>query len=191
MRTLNRQRANIVISYLSETGKILDPGEVAYREHIFERNGVLRWRQSQTLGYGLIGVKIEHVLRLISEQDRVSGAWKSIHADLCEWRQCFENSKHLLWFDRRTQTALVVLKRNATPQAQLKAWAHGLLMAKKTNEQSDRKSVLAQLRESLDVVETLFDTHTPGLEAAGWDLTTSALETRSGARVEINLPQRR
>lgn len=185
MQTFNRQRANIVLSHLADTGVILSPAEVAQRERIFEQDGALRWRQSRILGYGLIGVKLQNVLGLITQQNRLSGSWKDNLTDLDQWYECFENHAHLLWYDAKTQTAFIVLKREATTHDQLKAWAHGLLMSKYGGEQGLNAEGLDRLSSTLNSAQALLDAHTSDLEAAGWDVRTSALETRSGTRVQI------
>src|ERR1700709_848660 len=66
MRTLNRQRANLVFSTFLEDSKSIHkeqslkalptPEEISLRERIFERDGVLRWKGSEIIGYCEIGV---------------------------------------------------------------------------------------------------------------------------------------
>lgn len=84
MRTLNRQRANIVFSnyldmvsytqsYVSEKsskqveieiGKcsVLTPEEVSHQERIFELDGVIRWKGSTIVGICTIGVPFRSIL---------------------------------------------------------------------------------------------------------------------------------
>jgi hypothetical protein len=84
MRTLNRQRANIVFSCYVESAaphhsfttkpqqqtrksgpegaRTLRPEEVSCSERIFERDGVLRWNRSTIMGYCVLGAAFKAVL---------------------------------------------------------------------------------------------------------------------------------
>jgi len=76
MRTINRQRANLVFSsYLEssydpssvttrirpENAKTLRPREVSSKERIFERDGVIRWNGSTIIGRCVLGVALKAV----------------------------------------------------------------------------------------------------------------------------------
>ncbi|TKA71199.1 hypothetical protein B0A49_06127 [Cryomyces minteri] len=57
MRTLNRQRANLVFSHLIEDDEVLTPEEVSKKERIFDWDGVVRWKGGQVIGHVKIGLK--------------------------------------------------------------------------------------------------------------------------------------
>ena len=186
MRSFNRQRTNIVVSHLRDTGKVLTPTEVSRSERIFERDGILKWRQTKSLGYGVIGVELGTLLQRVGGMNRGTGSFTEMEIDFVQWLKVFEKCSHLLWYDPQTRTTDIVLKRGATPYDQLKAWSHCLLMAKAMDEVSRRETVgdiLTLLRESLQGAESLFDISV--LEASGWDLQTAALETKPGTRIDV------
>ncbi len=62
MQTLNRQRANIVLSYIFEKDEILTPRQVSQMERIFERDGALRWCNGGVIGRCHFGVRLETLL---------------------------------------------------------------------------------------------------------------------------------
>ena len=189
MRTLNRQRANIVLSHLIDSGHILNPMQVARRERIFERDSIFRWRQRNALGYGIIGASLETTLKSMARKRYGSGSFTDMQVDVGNWQAVYEKAAYLLWFDDKAHTAFIVLKRGAKPRDQLQAWTLGLLMARQASESTwvsqDLAETVSRLREGCQQVEQLFVAHKSALEKAGWDLETSALETRSGTRVEM------
>ncbi len=103
----------------------------------------------------------------------------------------------------------IVLKEDIRPADQLKAWAHALLLARWAEERKsaepreigktaahvagadptdgghddDDVALLRRMSTTLGLINSAFDNHIRKLEAAGWDLDTPALETRSGTRL--------
>jgi hypothetical protein len=107
MRTLNRQRANIVFSsyiqslrdgrsyeevrkFWPKTGQLVvrenmkyklpSPKEVSIKERIFERDGVMRWHGSIIMGHCALGVPLKDILDNIlpSAQHPMTGSYSSI-----------------------------------------------------------------------------------------------------------------
>lgn len=193
MRSLNRQRANIVFAHLLGFDKLLSPQEVSKRERIFERSGVFRSDDKHVVGYGRIGVSLETLLgRGMSRSHRRT---RSVHLEatqqLPKLLDTFEEELYILWFDEKTSTAYITLKEGATVRTQLKAWLHGLILAREQAEGSKRSiasakfDVLQSLAETLARTKKLFDEYEHRLTAAGWDLDIAALETQSGTRLRV------
>ncbi|KAK7511266.1 uncharacterized protein IWZ02DRAFT_105436 [Phyllosticta citriasiana] len=262
MRSLNRQRANVVLSHLLEADKVLSPLDVAQRhERVFEfRDGVLRGARREVLGWGRVGVGLGEVLAVLpsSGSKRRSSTCSSIwswssngarvlgssgggggggkataNPSLARLLRIFDQEPYVLWFDAETRTALIVLKQDAGPVAQVKAWAQALMLAARyaarntistrpqrhhEHEEKEAREKIegaqddaaadafaaceAELRLTLERARDLFDDDASGdgghgggggrrgglarqrLEAAGWDLSIAALETRSGSRLQ-------
>src|SRR5271170_2511459 len=121
MKTLNRQRANIVLSALIGEKKTLSPAEVATHERIFERDGVLRWRGSEILGTCQIGVSLRLFLRAFSgEPHKASGSISGGRVTMQNLLDLFKGEEYLLWFDSSSGAAVIVLAENVTSETQLK-----------------------------------------------------------------------
>ncbi|RPB07847.1 hypothetical protein P167DRAFT_495171, partial [Morchella conica CCBAS932] len=217
LRTLNRQRANIVFSRLSDInstttttttgGVMVTPGRAARLERIFERDGVLRWGESEVLGFARIGATFSELAAsfhgaIASGGDGARGGlFPSSRPTITihDIAKVFRNEKHLLWYDARKREVTICLKNDITSEEQLKAWVHALFVAKKIRHHNDNNSekklsLSSPLtnEEILGVIETtLFDlgmsfaTTVGQLRAVGWDLGTAALETKPGYRVGI------
>ena len=196
MRTLNRQRANLVLSTLLDGGVTLSPEQVSGRERIFERDGVLRWKESYAvLGYAQIGVRLQALLALLGPGQASTGSIQTWGTALAELEQIHRNEDHLLWYDPRRRMTLIVLKERATAISQLKAWGHGLLVARRMTLQppssaesnSERRSNLIirdSIRNALADIQPCFaEEGIQDLKGVGWDLDTAALVTRPGFRI--------
>jgi hypothetical protein len=103
MRTLNRQRANIVFSaYLNpscytgsldserlphrigstpDTHCVLTPEGVSARERIFERDGVLRWLEGSVIGHCTLGVPLKYILDVLPHSNRNSQSGSYSYSD--------------------------------------------------------------------------------------------------------------
>ena len=195
MRCLNRQRANIVLAGILQHGVVLQPTDVAKRERIFERDGVLRWADDQILGHCRIGVTLETVLKCIGHQHARTGALDLQEVKMSELLHMYEDEGYILWFDYSQSEAMIVLKQDCTPIDQLKAWSHALIIAQSARAEKDAsqrqpkddrstlsKHVLADLQDALQKTHDLFAAFTDRLRDAGWDLDLAALETRAGTR---------
>ncbi|KAI9806184.1 MAG: hypothetical protein M1825_006299 [Sarcosagium campestre] len=190
MRSLNRQRANLVISSLLEDDTVLNPDEVSRQEAIFERDGILRWK-GIFLGYASIGVELHVLLSSLTHHKSQGGGIKEPFVELEELAMIFQEDEYLMWYDSKQSQAYVVFKENASPSSQLQAWAHALLAARESAKRgkisdasSERtRATLQIVRDSLKAVKSSFERYIPRLQEAGWDLETVALETRSGYRI--------
>ena len=74
MRSMNRQRANIVLSHLFHDKRALTPEEVSFEERIFEWDGVLRWKGSAPIAKARIGVSLRCLLTSLAPAHDVTGA---------------------------------------------------------------------------------------------------------------------
>ncbi|KAJ6092966.1 hypothetical protein N7486_008255 [Penicillium sp. IBT 16267x] len=156
MTSLNRQRANIVLSALLSSDpdtlsiqdkptnpskskrqnqwKILTPAQVAQQERIFPRDGVLEWTSSPShpskhLGTAEIGVSLPTFFSAHSSTSfQTSIPMTKLH-DL------FAEEQHILFLyprgaKRKIWHASILLKKGCAVQSQLKAWMHALLAAR-------------------------------------------------------------
>jgi hypothetical protein len=190
MRTLNRQRANIVFSALMEGGKALTPEDAAKQEFIFEKDGILRWQGGKVLGTCQIGPAFRDILQGIGGQvASPTGSVKHLSISLSSLLDVFVSEQYVLWFNPDTKTAVIALKDRATTISQLKAWSHALRMAWKFSEAKMEKmdvnpqAIIKMLKETQRTHNNTFDRHLKQLEDAGWNTFTAALETMPGRRI--------
>ena len=211
MKSLNRQRANMVFSTLLEHEKVLTPKEVSDRELIFERRGgeVYRWTSGDVLGHCKFGISLNSLLRCLAHsyghEKTGSLHLKAVHLSML--MDLFKSQQYILWCqvsrphpfsDTAAKTRiLVVLKDEVTPKAQLRAWYHGLLLARRLhtsdadsaaiNAQSldgeANRAMLMHVATTLDLANKTFEHYAQRLTAAGWDLEVPVLETHSGSRI--------
>ncbi|GES60658.1 DUF647 domain protein [Aspergillus terreus] len=199
MTSLNRQRANIVFATLldadpalralalaphvsgpADSRGVLSPAQVAAREAIFERDGVLRWSSAAAagtapvLGVCRIGVSVGEFLRWLGGAGRAG-------VPLDRLQELFRAEAYLLFL--RGGNAAILLKRGCTPRAQLKAWMHALLAARvlgETREGRDEETerVVGVVDATLRFLnQTRVDGYLDALTRAGWDVELAALET--------------
>ncbi|TLD22654.1 DUF647-domain-containing protein [Venturia nashicola] len=190
MRSLNRQRANIVLSHLVAHDKVLSPQEVSKRERIFERDGVLRGLDGQVIGYCRIGVSLQQLMKAMSRGSRTTTGSVTLHGnELARLFDLYKSETYILWFDWEASTVYILLKQGTTAQSQLKAWSQGLFLARRAAETSgdnDNDSddlPFTGIVSSLEQTSKRFDEDIGRLRAAGWDVDICALETRSGTRL--------
>ncbi len=196
MRTLNRQRANIVFSTLFDTGTVLSPEEVSKRERIFERDGVLRWRGRSVFGYCKIGVPLGRVFRSFVPGTRLTGSIRKPGMGLSTIWDLYRDEEYVLWYDSLKTEAMIVLKANVSPTSQLKAWAQALLIAHFHQQKQSQglqgsqkamkeEAVYMALKDTLADLSHTFDGHLERLRTTGWDVDVAALETSPGHRIVI------
>lgn len=190
MKTLNRQRTNIVFSNFVATCKVLSPDETAVTERIFERGSYLRWKSSTFLGTCVIGEPFDQFLCSFGSRQSQTGSIKHPRLDLSRLIQVFQNEDYLLWFNNAQEQAVICLKEGASSRTQIKAWSHALLMAQLNEQgkidssaQEDNQEQLRRLAETLSDHSKAFPAFLDGLRAAGWQLDTPALETNPGRRI--------
>lgn len=202
MRTLNRQRANLVLSNClaqypvpanqkstqSSKVKIPTPDAISLKELVFERDGVLRGGDGAVLGFCQLGVNLQIMLRSFGSENN-SPVSHSDDGDIRKLIQLFQDDAYILWYDRDRNLYLIVLKHGCSPRTHLIAWAHALMTAasKDVTSTSSTESIIhslgeskARLYEFLNVTDLFSE-----LEKAGWDLDTGAMETRSGTRCQL------
>lgn len=208
MKTLNRQRANIVLSYLMDHEEVLTPKQVSKKERVLERDGVLRWKGDRVLGHCKIGTTLQELLQRLGPSHAKT---RSIHLEglrLADLILLYERELYILWLDKTTAKLriYIILKQGCTPETQLKAWTQALTLARHASQQQSRDSdrvtsrlqdglkqaplhinsgPLAELRHTLTQTSKSFPEYVQRLEAAGWDLSVAALETVSGTRAVV------
>ncbi|KAI9680483.1 MAG: hypothetical protein M1817_003923 [Caeruleum heppii] len=193
LRTLNRQRANIVVSSLIDDDVVLNPQEVSKEERIFESGGALRWKGSPILGFADIGVSFEAILSSLGTFQPRTGSFRDTAVDLTALMRIYRNEQYVLWYDHQRRKALVILKAAASTITQFKGWTHALLVAQgmsttvdtRLSGSSDVRATLATLESSLRALNEKFDGYVLRIRAGGWDIDAAALETRSGRRLEF------
>jgi hypothetical protein len=194
MRSLNRQRANIVLGRMLQTGRVLEPKDVSRRERVFERDGVLRWTDDHIIGHCSIGVPLERLLGAIGQRQRRTGSLQLRDISVSELLHLYEDQAYVLWFAQSEAT--IVLKQGCTPTDQLKAWCHALLLAQSERhrateskweaDESAMVTGITEIKSTMKEASKRFDACTEDLRRAGWNLDIAALETRAGTRVSIS-----
>ncbi|KAK6498001.1 hypothetical protein TWF506_004245 [Arthrobotrys conoides] len=181
MVTLNRQRANSVMSTFAETGVMLTPKDVARQERIFERDGVLRWCDGTIVGWGVIGTNLSSIVARRPASDSLS---------LVEVAKACPTEQYMLWFGDKLRDirVCICLENGCTPAGQFKAWMHGLLSAKLLSDrrsqavtESDALQALVDAKRQLDGI---FEEFLEKAAEAGWDIGDPQLETSSSYRYE-------
>ena len=191
MHTLNRQRANLVMSALLEHGRSLTPDEASKKERVFERDGALRWEGSHIFARAKIGVSIQSLLSSLSPRHGVTGSFRNTLVDLGVLAQVYHSENYILWYDSRRSLASIVLKEGAAPTSQLKAWTHALWTAHRysrgeaTSAKSKDEGVLQLLISTLEELNTRWEHCIRSLKDAGWDLESMSLETTSATRIRL------
>jgi hypothetical protein len=127
---------------------------------------------------------------------RTGKAWPDVKLDLDElFLNIFAKEKYVLWYGRHTQQAMIVLRTGASTLDQLKAWTHALLVAREVRKAeaegqvpdsySVRRHTMVVIKATLARTSELWVRHEQGLQALGWDLSVSALETMPGVRLVV------
>jgi hypothetical protein len=193
MRSLNRQRANIVFSSIVQHGSVLSPSEVSQRERIFEWDGVLRWYEFRhIMVHCRIGVHFNELLTTMGQRHPLTGSVNLRPTKLSEILDIFAKEAYILWFADYSNEAVIVLKEGCTPIDQLKAWTHVQLFATLGERLPALKAMPLMtrpdgMRLTLEEVNELFVKYVPLLEQKGWDLNIAALETRAGVRAQLGV----
>lgn len=190
MRTLNRQRASLVFSYMFENGKVLGPGQASARERIFDYDGALRWNGGPVIGRAKIGIPLLSLVKSLGPRHRTTGSISDTTISLDQLFEMFRSEEYILWYDEPHHDAFIVLKSGATPNSQLKAWAHALWLCHRITESKktfqDKEMTLELLASTREDVCKTWDDNVALLRAAGWDLETASLETTSAVRVTLD-----
>ena len=192
LATLNRQRASLVLSTLlsGPTGvqwapRAPTPAAVAAQERIFETpDGALRWHGGPVLGRALVGVSMTELLQAGAQR-----AWLQRTLETGARRQ------HLIWWDPRTRTALIVLRESAAAIDQVVAWGHALLIAERWSRRTTAVDDEKREGDGVVAVERLIEETGRELDVAlrqisvrlndaGWDVSVACVETRPGMRLQ-------
>ena len=190
MRSLNRQRANIVLSHYFEGKGILNPKEVSSRERIFEWDGVLRWEGSPPFATARIGISIRDMIVALAQAHHLTGAVRDSSHTLQSLTELFKDEDFLIWYDARQKTGYIVLKADNSAESHLKAWALSLCCAYRlrnqdaTSARADR--IIELLGKLLIEISRDWGKFLEGMKAAGWDTEVANLETTSGCRISIH-----
>lgn len=205
MRTLNRQRANLVFSnYFEKIDKevqpkkgrqvapiqVPTPEEISVEERVFERDGILRWQGGKALGFCRMGIDLQTILNLFGEPNQATGSYTSTQLAIFEkLLELYKDDEYIMWYDVRRKTFLVVLRDTATVTTQLSAWMHALFHAqyKGVPHIEDYEALMRDLRSSKQHVSGACDRYDifGQLQKAGWDIETGAMETVSGTRIKV------
>ncbi|KAF7882849.1 uncharacterized protein EAF02_006212 [Botrytis sinoallii] len=203
MRTLNRQRANLVISsFLSNTGHeknktgLPSPREISLQERIFERDGALRNIQGAILAYCKVGTSLQELLSSISTPT-AAGNYAQNDPILTSLLSIYKSQGYIMWYSPSRHTFLVILKEGTAPQVQLDAWFHAIFavtfreekkkIRESESEKMDNQNILNWMKQSLEEsekwrAEMKFYER---LERIGWDLNTPAIEVTAGTRLVV------
>ena len=191
MHSLNRQRANIVLSNMIDDKKVLTPEEVSIQERIFEWDGVLRWRGSKPFAKARIGVSVQSFLGSMSPAHKVTGAIRDEDLILQRIVKIFSGEEYLLWYDAHHKMASIVLKVQASSKAQLKAWGLGLWAAHRFQNEyptgATTEKVMHLLKSTLTDLSSQWDDSIERIKAAGWDTDIASLETAPGTRIQLHV----
>ena len=193
MRSLNRQRANIVLSNMMQDDKVLTPQRVSQYERIFEWDGVLRWKGSSVMGKAHMGVTVQQLRSAFGPAHPTTGAIRDDDLYLQRLIDMYSKEDFLFWCDRPQGIGYIVLKESATPETQLKAWAVALWVAHRLESHRHATSATIESNESvLNVIKTTLHELTSrwegwanGLRVAGWNIEVASLEIVSGTRITL------
>ncbi|KAI4136786.1 MAG: hypothetical protein LQ341_005449, partial [Variospora aurantia] len=189
MRSLNRQRANLVFSTFLDQNKVLTPKEVSLQERIFERDGVLRWRGSGAFAAAKIGLPLWHLLASLAPAHEMTGSIRDREAKVMRLVSLYRDEEFLVWYNAPQRLGHITLKVGAGAKSQLKAWTLLLWIA---HRHRTANATSAGFEPELDLHRTALEELTSRwlecldrMETAGWDLGTASLETTPGSRVRL------
>ena len=187
MRSLNRQRANILFSNYFDGKGTLTPEAVSRHEHVFEWDGVLRWQGSSPFGKARIGVSLQDILK--APAHNVTGAIRDINSILKSLIKIHRDEAYLLWYDAPQKTVFIILKEESTPKVQLKAWAVGLCVAHRLESveaiSATTGKIFEVIENALVEISGQWSTCMDQIQTAGWDVDVASLETASGKRIRL------
>ena len=193
MRSLNRQRATILMSRFLSEDRVLTPEAVSQAERLFEKGSSLRWEGSPVLAKAFIGVPLQTLIDGLAPTHAATGSTRDPESRLQQLIEIFREEKYLLWFDAPSTTVWIVIREGAAPRSLLQAWTHALLIA---HQSHDREATCASaegtfqlIRSSLHTVSRKFDVSFSRLSAAGWDTEIGSLETASATRLRLSSPE--
>lgn len=189
MHTLNRQRANIIISTFLDQGIVLTPEEASHQERIFEWDGILRWKGRSLSAKARIGIPFRELLDSLAPSYQTTGSVKSPDVEAATLAKLYRKEGYVMWYSKSQRCAYIVLKEGASPSAQLRGWAHALWVVQSLHDNSTRGSLHPQdvltLSSALESLSERWEDFLNELKQKGWDLEIASLETSSGTRIRL------
>lgn len=197
MTSINRQRANLIFSTIlssetTSTEVLPTPAEIASRERIFPRDGVLHWKD-EYLGTAEIGVSLATFLKNASSS---TGYSYQTYLPMADLESLFADEKYILFLFPRGNKwhASILLKKGCPVRSQLKAWAHALLAVRvlsgdyshpglEVAEKGGEEFVCEVVRKTLIFLTRRMEGYLGALAGKGWEVDIAALETRAGRRI--------
>ncbi|KAH6722322.1 vitamin B6 photo-protection and homoeostasis-domain-containing protein [Leptodontidium sp. MPI-SDFR-AT-0119] len=205
MRTINRQRANLIFSHILEQISTAveqvpdvkkhsksynpvpdamqwpEPGAIKLQERVFERDGVLRWK-GEVLGYCKLGVDFGAIVKCFSKGNTITGSQVTENSStISQLFEVFKHEKYIIWYDEPQKTFLVVLEDGAETCDMLSAWMFALFFAKEGKLANEK--LLETLERTAVYIRSIDGEVFQRLGELGWDLDTGAMETKSGVRI--------
>lgn len=208
MRTLNRQRANLLFSGMFDVvydkihapkdepqspelnSIIASPEQVSAVERVFEKDGILRWKGGKPLGYCKIGVDVRTILNALAKPNALGRSYSGTpSSQFSKLLDLYRDDGYIMWYDEPRKTFLIVLKDSAQTKTHLQAWMHALYHARASElgRLQEAETLMDSLASTKDYVKKLLDVMAifDELEKAGWDIETGAMETKSGTRIKL------
>ena len=188
LHSLNRQRANILLSNLLEDDRVMTPDEVSTQERIFEWDGILRWK-GKAFAQARLGVTLYSLLKTMAPAHLVTGAVRDGNLILERLVNIYSHEDFLVWYDSSQKRVYIVLKGQASAKAQLKAWALALWGVHRFTKQyatgATTENVLQLFEITLRDISNQWDEFIERIKTAGWDIDIANLETSSGSRIHF------
>ncbi|RMZ15343.1 hypothetical protein D0860_01687 [Hortaea werneckii] len=176
-------------------GRVPKPEDVSSRERIFEKDGILRGAQGETIGWCSFQSSIKRLFEYQKVQEHSTTGSFSVDAQfLAKLMKTFEQERYIInitsAYNEPQCRFAIFLKQGATTLDCVSAWWRCLAVAEAEKAArgkaasdgasgSDRHLML--LRET--TVRAMQEKYIGDLTAAGWDLEGNALETRSSMRM--------
>ena len=188
LQSLNRQRANILLSNLLEDNKVMTPDEVSSQERIFEWDGILRWK-GRPFAKARLGVALHSLLKTLAPAHIATGAIRDGNFILERLINIYSHEDFLVWYDSSHKIAYIVLKDQASAKAQLKAWALALWGVHRFTKQyatsASTEDLLQLFEVTLRDISNKWDDLVERIRSAGWDIDVANLETSSSSRIRF------
>ncbi|RYO96177.1 hypothetical protein DL765_011658 [Monosporascus sp. GIB2] len=171
MRSLNRQRAQLVLTHYVHTGRVLDPAQAAAREHI------LTWRSPGVF----FASSFPHSNEITAEDLRRHR--DDLYVITTQRGQQWYNAVSRKW----KHTVKLFMKEGATPRDTLEAWFKGLHLCglDRGSQERGEKTTSTTMKKGEKDEELLSEEFWRALASAGWDLDAGALETGPAVRIRV------
>ncbi|RMX94536.1 hypothetical protein D0868_12239 [Hortaea werneckii] len=179
-------------------GRVPKPEDVSSRERIFEKDGILRDAQGETIGWCSFQSSVKPLFerQQLNEHSK-TGSFSIDGQFLAKLMKTFEQERYLISIvpthDESQCHLAIFLKQGATTLDCVSAWWRCLAVAEAAkaargnaafDEASSSDRHLMLLRDT--TVRAMQEKYIGDLKAAGWDLEGNALETRSSMRMSAS-----